>query len=119
MNKSITFEASIPSIQRAIQIGGSGGVRVEFDIPESSMPSALHLVTMREQALMVTVEGQGSNIEAPKVPKRDGERQSCAQRMRTVIWYEHSAAGGTDDTFSEHYHNRMNKLIAMIESGEI
>ena len=117
MNKSITFEASIPSIQRAIQISGSGGVRVELDIPESSMPAALHLVTLREQPLTVTVEGNGPDIQAPAIKKREGERFSPSQRLRNTIWGEWSVT--QKGTFEEFYHSRMDKLIEQVESGAI
>ena len=117
MNKSITFEASIPSIQRAIQISGSGGVRVELDIPESSMPAALHLVTLREQPLTVTVEGNGPDIQAPKVSKREGERFSPSQRMRNAIWSEWSV--DQSGTFEDWYRTRMDRLIEGIENGSI
>ena len=117
MNKSITFNASIPAIQRAIQISGGGGVRLILDVSEDTMPQALHLVTLREQPLTVTVEGNGPDIQAPKVPKREGERFSPSQRLRNVIWAEYAVT--EKGTFEDFYKARMDGIIERVESGAI
>jgi hypothetical protein len=53
---SITFLATIPPLQSAIQIhGGGDGMRVKLEIPESEMANAVELLTMREAVLKVTV----------------------------------------------------------------
>jgi hypothetical protein len=46
----------------AIRTGGDG-MRVTFDVPETDMPQALHLVAMRSMVLTVTVKA-GDEIEA-------------------------------------------------------
>jgi len=51
----ITFVATIPPIQSAIRTGGDG-MRVQFDVPETDIGEALHLVLMRGKVLRVTVE---------------------------------------------------------------
>lgn len=54
--KSTTFIAHFPSIQSAILVAGDGGMKIRLDIPESQMGAAIPLLTMRGQALRVTVE---------------------------------------------------------------
>lgn len=55
MNEPVTFLASFPPIQSAIKVG-QDGARVQFDIPESEMPSIVRLMLMRGIVLRVTVE---------------------------------------------------------------
>lgn len=55
MSKPVVFLASFPPIHSAIKIG-SEGARVQFDIPESEMGNAVHLLAMRNVVLKVTVE---------------------------------------------------------------
>jgi len=81
------------------------------------MPAALHLVTLREQPLTVTVEGDGPDIQAPAIKKREGERFSPSQRMRNAIWSEWSV--NQEGTFEEYYRERMSGIIERVESGEI
>ena len=52
----ITFIASLPNIQSAINIGGDGATRVKLDIPESELAEAVKLVLLKEQAFKVTIE---------------------------------------------------------------
>jgi hypothetical protein len=51
----VTFLASFPPIQSAIKVG-QDGARVQFDIPETEMPSIVRLMLMRGVVLRVTVE---------------------------------------------------------------
>ena len=56
VNKT-SFNASLPPIQSAIKITGNGdGARVQFDIPETSMPGFIPVLGMREQRLLITIE---------------------------------------------------------------
>lgn len=53
----ISFLATFPPIQSAIKIAGNGdGMRIQLDIPESEMASAVRLLGLRECILKVTVE---------------------------------------------------------------
>lgn len=53
----VTFVCSMPPIQSAIKVSGMGdGMRVQFDIPESEMASAVLLLGMRDKVLKVSVE---------------------------------------------------------------
>ena len=58
-----TFRASIPPIMSGIKTGGDG-MRVQFDIPESDMPEAVKLLTMRGKVLRVTVEVKNGKKQA-------------------------------------------------------
>ena len=51
----VTFLASFPPIQSAIKVG-QDGARVQFDIPETEMPSIVRLMLMRGVVLRITVE---------------------------------------------------------------
>ena len=55
MTEPITFRATIPPIQTAINTGGDG-MRIKLDIPEIDVPEAIALVAMRGKVLRVTVE---------------------------------------------------------------
>jgi hypothetical protein len=55
MSEPVTFLASFPPIQSAIKVG-QDGARVQFDIPETEMPSIVRLMLMRGVVLRVTVE---------------------------------------------------------------
>jgi len=119
----ITFEASIPTIQRGLQISGGDGARVIFDIPESSLAQALYLVQVRGQPLKVSVEATQRSAHhevVPDVPKRPGDRQSMSQKLRSELWCEFLALGGEgEENFREHYRQRMEKIISMVNSGEL
>lgn len=69
MNESATFLATFPSILSAIRVAGDGGMRVQFDIPESEMGEALKMLLWREQVLRVTVEPEddGRTDKARKI----------------------------------------------------
>lgn len=55
----VTFLATIPPLQSAIQVhGGGDGMRIKLEIPESEMANAVELLTMREVLLKVTVESE-------------------------------------------------------------
>ena len=113
----VTFKASLPAVHGAIDIHGSDGVRVKLDVDEQSLPQALKLVMFKGQVLDVTVRGEGEPVEVPKVPKREGERFSCSQRMRNAIWSEWSV--DQSGTFEDWYRTRMDRLIEGIENGSI
>lgn len=54
---SVTFLASFPPIQSAIKVG-QDGARVQFDIPETELPSIARLLLMRGMVLKITVEAE-------------------------------------------------------------
>ena len=57
MTDTIQFIGSLAPIQSAIKItGDGGGMRLIIDVPESELPNALPIVTMREQILEITIE---------------------------------------------------------------
>ena len=56
MSDSATFRAAFPPIMSAIKIDGSGGgMRIQFDVPESEMAEAIKLLAWRQCVLVVTV----------------------------------------------------------------
>lgn len=55
MREAVTFLASFPSIQSAIKIGPDG-MRIQLDVPETEMGSAVQLLAWREVVLKVTIE---------------------------------------------------------------
>jgi hypothetical protein len=59
----VTFRAVFPSTQSAVRVHGSGGMRIQLDIPESEMSRAVELLAWRQKVLVVTVR-----------PEREGER---------------------------------------------
>ncbi len=59
MTDRISFVASLAQVAAAIRISDEGAVRLQLDIPESELPSALRLVTLKGQAFRVTIEGEG------------------------------------------------------------
>ena len=64
----ITFLASIPPLQSAIQVhGGGDGMRVKLEIPESEMANAVELLTMRGVVLKVSVEVEPGGKPARRV----------------------------------------------------
>lgn len=75
MGEPITFRASFPTIQSAIKItGDGGGMRIQLDIPESEMASAIHLLTLRQCVIQVTVEPD-EQPERIGTPKRSTAKQ--------------------------------------------
>lgn len=54
MTEKISFLASFPPIQSAIKIGDTG-MRITLDIPESELPKAIKIITLREAVIQVTV----------------------------------------------------------------
>ena len=71
MSDSTTFRAAFPSIMSAIRVDGSGGgMRIQFDVPESEMAEAIKLLAWRQCVLVVTVrpegrEGRDIKIQSP------------------------------------------------------
>jgi len=56
MGDSATFRAAFPPIMSAIKVDGSGGgMRIQFDVPESEMAEAIKLLAWRQCVLIVTV----------------------------------------------------------------
>lgn len=65
---AITFRASFPPIQSAIKRSGDGGgMRIQLDIPESEMASAVLLLALTNVVLKVTIEKE----ERPLLNKSD------------------------------------------------
>jgi hypothetical protein len=61
-----TFLATFPPIMSAIKVDGAGGgMRIQFDVPESEMGEAVKLLMWREVGLKVTIEpvNDGDNHE--------------------------------------------------------
>ncbi len=52
----IEFEATVPGTQTAIQIHGSGGMRIVLDIPDLEVGNAIGLLRMTKFNLKVTIE---------------------------------------------------------------
>ena len=55
---SISFTAILPDVQAAIKISGTGGIRLQLDIPESELPEAIKMVTMKGKAFRVIIEDE-------------------------------------------------------------
>jgi hypothetical protein len=66
MSEPIEFRATFPPIQSAIKVG-TDGMRVQFDIPESEMGNAVHLLALRNVVLKITVE-----VEQSEPTKQEG-----------------------------------------------
>ena len=64
-DEPLTFLASFPPIQSAIKVG-QDGARVQFDIPETEMPSIVRLMLMRGIVLRVTVEAEKTKPQPRK-----------------------------------------------------
>ena len=56
MSEPIAFLASFPPIQSAIKIDGSGGARIQLDIPESEMGNFIPAMMWRGKRLKITIE---------------------------------------------------------------
>jgi len=55
--EKITFTASLPPIQSAINLDGQGdGARIKLDIPRSDIEAVLRLQGLSGQAFRVTIE---------------------------------------------------------------
>ncbi len=52
----ISFIASIPDIQSAINISGQGFTRIKLDIPESEIADAVKLLLFKGQSFRVTID---------------------------------------------------------------
>ncbi len=55
-NDTLEFIASIPGTQTAIQVHGSGGMRIVLDIPEKQVGNAIKIMMMTKHNLKVTIE---------------------------------------------------------------
>jgi len=97
-------------------------MRVQFDIPETSLPSALHLVNARGKVLKVRVQCEGRALGCPVIEKRDDEKYTPSQRMRMVLqdeWYGLFATEDAAPEFDKYYRTRMEQITKRIEQGEI
>lgn len=66
----VTFKCQIAPILSAIKVtGDGGGMRVQFDVPESEMAQALYLMTMRECVLEITVKPANDERKRSKTPQ--------------------------------------------------
>lgn len=54
--EDISFKATIPSNQTAIQVHGGGGARVTLEIPESEIGNYIRIVQMRDNVLQVSIK---------------------------------------------------------------
>jgi hypothetical protein len=53
----VTFEASIPMIQSAFNVGGDGSARLKLDIPASELAAVVNMMGFaRERSVSVTVD---------------------------------------------------------------
>jgi hypothetical protein len=76
MSDQVTFRASFPAIQSAIKRSGDGGgMRIQLDIPESEMASAVLLLAMTNQVLLVTIEPEPEDHERTRTPHRRTAKQ--------------------------------------------
>ncbi len=66
MSESIVMLASIPPIMTALKVDGSGGARLQLDIPDSETEAIKALLDMRGAELVVTVQRRGQQGETPK-----------------------------------------------------
>jgi len=58
--EKITFTASLPPIQSAINLDGQGdGARIKLDIPRSDIEAILRLQGLSGQSFKVTIEAIG------------------------------------------------------------
>jgi len=55
----IEFEASLPDIQSAITLSGSGnGARIKLDVPENEFVEVVKLTLLRGKSFRVTIEDE-------------------------------------------------------------
>lgn len=53
----VTFEASIPMIQSAFNVGGDGSARLKLDIPSSEIAAVVRLIGYaREKSINITMD---------------------------------------------------------------
>lgn len=69
MSDSATFRAAFPPIMSAIKVDGAGGgMRIQFDVPESEMAEAVKLLAWRQCVLVVTVRPEdGESRKSRKI----------------------------------------------------
>lgn len=58
----IKFIATLPDIQSAISVGGTGA-RIKLDVPETELSEVIKLVLLKGTALMITIEPTENNME--------------------------------------------------------
>lgn len=79
VDEAVTFRASFPAIQSAIKIDGSGGARIQLDIPESEMGNFITAMTWRGMQLQVTVmpciTGHEQGEDGEKFNDLDGRKK--------------------------------------------
>lgn len=77
----VTFAATIPLLQSAIQVSGEGGARIKLDVPDECMDAVVALMGMRGEVLTVTVQ-----TEAETRSKQDGksnrQRRNATRRTK-------------------------------------
>jgi len=71
---AVTFLATIPLLQSAIQVSGDGGARIKLDVPDECMDAVVALMGMRGQVLRVTVELEKQMVSNGK-PELETRRQ--------------------------------------------
>ncbi len=76
MSESIVMLASIPPIMTALKVDGSGGARLQLDIPDSEREAIKALLDMRGAELIVTVQRreQQADKRTATVVKRWNDR---------------------------------------------
>lgn len=72
LEDGITFRASFPASQNAIQRhGGAGdGMRITLDIPESEMGQAAYLIAMVQHRLIISVKVDDDRSKPDSTIKR-------------------------------------------------
>ena len=67
MSESIVMLASIPPIMTALKVDGSGGARLQLDIPDSETEAIKALLDMRGAELIITVQRREAKSEPEPV----------------------------------------------------
>lgn len=84
MSEAITFLAAFPPIQSAIKLDGSGGARIQLDIPESEMGNFIKAMMWRGKRLRVTLEEDTENwtkLDANDEKQADERPERRTSRM--------------------------------------
>ena len=88
MTEPATFRAAFPSIQSAIRFSGDGnGARIQLDIPEEELPTAIRLLAWRERVLVVTIRPE---MRLVGTNERDNETET---RASVTEWPAGTALG--------------------------
>ena len=76
MDNRITFMASLPDIQSAINISGTGsGARIKLDVPETDIPNVALLMLLRGKLLKVTIEDAEGETEIKTTLRTSAKRR--------------------------------------------